>query len=92
MTEFGKTPYLSVSDFSKIGQGYKLVIFPVTAFRVAMKAIQGAFQELSRSGTQKGLLDKMMTREQFYDLTDYRSIERADNNIARKAARVLDKH
>ena len=89
MTEFGKTPYLSVSDFSKI-EGYKLVIFPVTAFRVAMKAMQGAFRELSRSGTQKGLLDKMMTREEFYDLTDYRSIERADKAVAKKAARLLD--
>jgi methylisocitrate lyase len=92
MTEFGKTPYLSVADFSKIGEGYKLVIFPVTAFRVAMKAMRGAFKELSRSGTQMGLLDKMMTREEFYELTDYRSIEKADDATARKAARLLDNH
>jgi methylisocitrate lyase len=92
MTEFGKTPYMSVSDFSKLGEGYRLVLFPVTAFRVAMKAMQGAFQELSLSGTQKGLLGKMMTREEFYDLTDYRLIERTDSAIARKAARLLDNH
>ena len=30
MTEFGKTPYLSLSEFSRLGEGYKLVIFPVT--------------------------------------------------------------
>jgi methylisocitrate lyase len=86
MTEFGKTPYLSLSDFSRLGEGYKLVIFPVTAFRVAMKAMRDALEEISKSGTQKGLLGKMMTRDEFYDLTDYRSLERADRETARKAS------
>ena len=86
MTEFGKTPYLSVSDFSKLGEGYKLVIFPVTTFRVAMKAMRDALQEISRSGTQKALLGKMMTRNEFYELTDYRSLERADKETARRAS------
>jgi len=53
MTEFGKTPYLSISEFSRLGDGYKLVIFPVTTFRVAMKAMRDALRELARSGTQK---------------------------------------
>jgi methylisocitrate lyase len=92
MTEIGKTPYLSLSDFSRLGQGYKLVIFPVTAFRVAMKAVRDALGELSRSGTQRALLGEMMTREEFYALTDYRSAERADRAIARKASQLLDNH
>jgi methylisocitrate lyase len=86
MTEFGKTPYLSVSDFPRLGEGYKLVIFPVTTFRVAMKAVRDALRELSKSGTQRGLLDKMMTRAEFYELTDYRSLERSDRATARKAS------
>ena len=90
MTEFGKTPYLSLSDFSKLGQGYRVVIFPVTTFRVAMLAMREALKELSKTGTQKGLLDKMMTRDEFYELTDYRSVEREDKNVARKASRLLD--
>ncbi|HEV2390377.1 MAG TPA: methylisocitrate lyase [Nitrososphaerales archaeon] len=92
MTEFGKTPYLSVSDFSRLGDGYKLVIFPVTTFRVAMKAVRDALRELSKSGTQKALLSKMMTRNEFYELTDYRSMEREDKAIARKASRLLHNH
>jgi methylisocitrate lyase len=88
MTDFGKTPYLSLSDFSSLGEGYKLVIFPVTTFRVAMKAMRDALRELSKSGTQNGLLDKMMPREEFYKLTDYRSLERADKETARKARRL----
>jgi methylisocitrate lyase len=89
MTEFGKTPYLSLSDFSALGEGYKLVIFPVTTFRVAMGAMRDALRALSKSGTQKGLLEKMMTRDEFYELTDYRSLERADKETARKASRLL---
>lgn len=89
MTEFGKTPYLSLSDFAVLGEGYKLLIFPVTTFRVAMKAMRDALGELSRSGTQKDLLEKMMTREEFYELTDYRSLERADKDAARKGSRLL---
>jgi len=92
MTEFGKTPYLSLSDFSRMGEGYKLVIFPVTAFRVAMRAMRDALKEISRSGTQRGFLDKMMTRDEFYELTDYRSLERADQATALKASRLLDNH
>ncbi|HYR03846.1 MAG TPA: hypothetical protein VEO75_00535, partial [Nitrososphaerales archaeon] len=90
MTEFGKTPLLSLSDFSRLGQGYKLVIFPVTTFRVAMKAMRDALRELTRSGTQKALLEKMMTREEFYELTDYRSLEKADKVTARRASRLPD--
>jgi methylisocitrate lyase len=89
MTEFGKTPYLSLSDFAGLGEGYKLVIFPVTTFRVAMKAMRDALRQLSRSGTQKALLEKMMTRDEFYELTDYRSLERADKETARKGSRLL---
>jgi len=92
MTEFGKTPYLSLSEFSRLGEGYKLVIFPVTAFRVAMRAMRDALKELSKFGTQRGLLDRMMTRDEFYELTDYRSVESEDRTIDRKASHLLDNH
>ena len=88
MTEYGKTPYLSLSEFSRLGDNYKLVIFPVTTFRVAMKAMRDALRELSRSGTQKALLEKMMTRDEFYRLTNYRALEEADRATARKASRL----
>jgi len=88
MTEFGLTPYMSLVDFSKLGEGYKIVIFPVTTFRVAMKAVRDALRALARSGTQEGILDDMMTREEFYRLIGYRSLEAADRAVARRAARL----
>lgn len=83
MTEFGKTPYLTVSQFSDMG--YRFVIFPVTAFRVAMKASQDAFKEILDSGSQRKLLSKMMTRKAFYDLSNYYSFEKLDKETAAKA-------
>lgn len=69
MTEFGRTPCLSVSELSALG--YRLVIFPVTLQRIAMKAVRDALDELRRSGTQAGLLDRMQTRQELYDLLGY---------------------
>ena len=73
MTEFGKSPYLSVKEFDRLG--YRLVIFPMTAFRVMMKSAEEALLELKRSGTQKRLLDRMQTRQELYDLIDYKNFE-----------------
>lgn len=86
MTEFGKTPYISVSEFSKLGDGYKLVIFPVTTFRAAMNSARDALDALSKTGTQKGIVDRLMTRDEFNELIDYRSLEAADRETARKAS------
>ncbi len=88
MTEFGKTPYTTVEEFENLG--YNLVTFPVTAFRAMMKAVQGTFRELKSKGTQKGMLDSLMTRKDFYDLIDYYEYERADKK-ALDAARRLRK-
>jgi methylisocitrate lyase len=51
--------------------GYRMVIFPMTAFRVAMKATEGVLRDLKRRGTQRGWLDRMQTRKELYDLLDY---------------------
>ena len=69
MTEFGKTPYLSVEEFAALG--YRMVIFPVTLMRCAMKAVEIALNELRLHGTQKHFLDQMQTRQELYDLLGY---------------------
>ena len=69
MTDFGKTPYLSVEEFKQLG--YKIVIFPVSTMRIAMKAVEEFLQELKMKGTQKGALPKMQTRKELYDLIEY---------------------
>ncbi len=76
MTEFGKTPYLTVQRFHELG--YKLVIFPVTALRVAAKAMKRAMAETLTLGTQRNLVGDMQTRAELYELIRYSDYERMD--------------
>jgi methylisocitrate lyase len=69
MTEFGKSPVHSFKDL--VGFGYRMVIFPQSAFRVSMKATDEFLRALKKSGTQKEWLDEMQTREELYKLLDY---------------------
>ncbi len=70
MTEFGKTPYLTVDEFAAMG--YRIVIFPVTLQRIAMKATQEALRTLKTERTQKNLVDRMQTRAELYEVVEYK--------------------
>jgi methylisocitrate lyase len=69
MTEFGKSPLLSFQKLSDFG--YRMVIFPQSAFRVAMKASEQFLRALKKAGTQSDWIEKMQTRQELYDLLDY---------------------
>jgi methylisocitrate lyase len=69
MTEFGKSPLLSFQELSDFG--YRMVIFPMSAFRVSMKASAEFLRDLRKRETQSGWLDKMQTRKELYELLDY---------------------
>ena len=58
--------------------GYRVVLYPVTLLRVAMKAIETALTMLAADGTQRELLDLMQTRQELYDLLEYDSYEARD--------------
>ncbi len=69
MTEFGKSPLLSFQELSDLG--YRMVIFPQSAFRVAMKTTGEFFAGLKKAGTPKDWIDRMQTRQELYDLLEY---------------------
>jgi methylisocitrate lyase len=69
MTEFGKSPLLGFDEL--VGFGYRMVIFPQSAFRVSMKASEEFLRDLKRQRTQSGWIDKMQTRQELYELLDY---------------------
>ena len=69
MTEFGKSPLLSFEELCDFG--YRMVIFPMSAFRVAMKASEEFLRALKKSGAQSDWLEKMQTREELYELLNY---------------------
>jgi len=69
MTEFGKSPLVSFRDLGRFG--YRMVIFPQSAFRVSMKASKEFLRALKEGGTQKEWINKMHTRQELYELLDY---------------------
>lgn len=76
MTEFGKSPLLTLEELAELG--YSAVLYPVTLLRVALKASEAALNLIAADGTQADLLDLMQTREELYDLLDYRFFEERD--------------
>jgi methylisocitrate lyase len=69
MTEFGKSPLLSFQELADLG--YRLIIFPQSAFRVSMKASEEFLRALKKAGTQSDWLDRMQTRQELYELLNY---------------------
>src|SRR3989441_6373153 len=85
MNEVGKTPYLTIKEVEALG--YRLVLFPVTALRVATQAIEAMLEELKAFGTQRQSLDKMQTRQQLYELLRYAEYEKRDDDIEKRYGR-----
>ncbi len=81
MTEFGVSPLIPAKRLEEYG--YKFVIFPVTALRVAMYAIREVFKSIMEEGTQAAWLSKMFTRKELYELIRYYDYEKLDSEIAK---------
>ncbi len=84
MTEFGKTQYISASSFKSMG--YSIVIFPVTAFRGAAKALLDIYSSLFNSGTQLPFLDRLMARAEQYQVINYKFYEDLDKKFYEKSS------
>jgi methylisocitrate lyase len=69
MTEFGKSPLLTVEELREAGT--RIVIYPQTCLRLMLKAAEGGLAELETQGTQAARLPLMQTRQELYDLLDY---------------------
>jgi methylisocitrate lyase len=79
ITEFGKTPLLSAQQLADLG--YNIAIFPVTSLRLAMGAVRAGLAEIAETGTQAGLLDRMLTRAELYELIRYEDYNAFDRSI-----------
>lgn len=79
MTEFGRTPFFSASEFEAMG--YSLLIWPVSSLRMANRAQAELYAELRRSGSAQALLAQMQTRAELYELIGLRSFEELDASL-----------
>lgn len=79
MTEFGKTPFFTASEFQDMG--YRMVIWPVSSLRVANKAQQGLYAAIARDGGTHKVVDHMQTRAELYDMIGLHDYEALDASI-----------
>jgi methylisocitrate lyase len=79
MTEFGRSPNLDLATLAAMG--YRIVLYPVTTLRIALRATEQALVALRHAGHQRDLLPAMMTRQELYDLLDYRGYEDRDRGF-----------
>jgi methylisocitrate lyase len=78
MTEFGRSPNL---DFAALAaMGYRMVLYPVTAFRAALRAAQQTMAEILAKGHQRDAVPRMLSRAELYDLLDYAGYEERDRS------------
>jgi methylisocitrate lyase len=79
MTEFGKTPFFTADEFRAME--YAMVIWPVSALRMAAKAQEQLYATLASEGSAEGLLEKMQTRAELYQTLGYADYEALDASI-----------
>ena len=76
MTEFGRSPLLPFDELATLG--YRAAIYPLTAFRAAMRAAEETLKALREHGTQRDLIGRMQSRAELYDLLGYSDWEKRD--------------
>jgi methylisocitrate lyase len=79
VTEFGKTPMLSAGQLENLG--FNVMILPATPMRLALKAIRQGLATIRRDGTQTGVLDDLLTRQELYDIIRYEDYNEFDQNL-----------
>lgn len=74
ITEFGKTPLFTASELSR--HGVRIVLYPLTIFRMLLAAARRGYTVLREEGSQAGLTGEMMTRDEYYQVIGYHEYEK----------------
>jgi len=90
MTEFGRTPFFTADEFSRMG--YKMVIWPVSALRVAAKAQEELYDSIRTHGGAHKMVERMLTRAELYAAIGYSEYEELDSSIARTVLPPPENH
>jgi methylisocitrate lyase len=79
MTEFGRTPFFTAQEFADMG--YKMVIWPVSALRVAAKVQEELYDSIRTYGSAHKMIDRMQTRAELYATIGYTEYEKLDSSL-----------
>jgi methylisocitrate lyase len=70
LTEFGQTPYFTVTELRAVG--IAMVLYPLSASRAAAAANLDVYSAVRRDGTQQNVVGRMQTRAELYDVLGYK--------------------
>jgi methylisocitrate lyase len=79
MTEFGRTPFFTASEFEAMG--YRMVIWPVSSLRIEAKAVGELYAAIKQDGGAQKMLPRMQTRADLYATIGYAAYEALDRSI-----------
>jgi len=71
ITEFGRTPLLTVEELASVG--VSMALYPLSAFRAMNAAALKVYRALRSEGTQKNVLGEMQTRAELYEFLRYQA-------------------
>jgi methylisocitrate lyase len=83
MTEFGRTPLMTAAQLEALG--YKMVIWPVSALRMAAKAHADLYADIRDAGGTHRLIGRMQTRAELYATIGYHEYEALDSSLVASA-------
>jgi len=83
LTEFGLTPYFTVTELARAG--IKMILYPLTAFRAMSRAAELVYTAVREHGTQRAVLDILQTREELYAVLKYYDFERKLDELYARA-------
>ena len=69
LTEFGLTPLFTLEELGDAGVA--IALYPLSASRAAARASEQVYEAIRRDGTQAGVVDRMQTRDELYEVLDY---------------------
>ena len=79
MTEFGKSELFTVQQLQDAG--VSMVIYPVSAQRAAMGAVERLLDTIRQDGTQQAAVPQMQTRARLYETVDYDGYNQFDSQV-----------
>ena len=79
MTEFGKSELLDAQVLQELG--YAIVLYPVTAQRLAMGAVEEGLKSIIQRGSQAHLLNSMQPCQRLYELIRYGDYRQLDDRL-----------
>ncbi len=79
MTEFGKSPLLSLAQLHELGVA--MVLYPLSAFRAMNAAAEQVYRAIRTQGTQADVVDLMQNRDRLYEVLRYHEYEQQMDRI-----------